>query len=251
MIKVLACAAVLSLISISANANTLTPVSSTIQISTNAGQVNGTTSLSSAGGTGTVVISPSVSVTSTIDDSSGGTAQGVTTFLDYYFEVIGGTPGDLVPVLVQTNLTTVESGVDSYAFAEIDVGPTSEETVCTGPDCSLSASAFNGTVADTVASGSEEKIHFEIIAEVNTSFTGGTATASADPTIYVDPTFANAANYCIIVSDGVGNSGSCGSSATPLPAALPLFATGLGALGLLARRRKRKAALGAIGGLAS
>ena len=28
---------------------------------------------------------------------------------------------------------------------------------------------------------------------------------------------------------------------TPLPAALPLFATGLGALGLLAWRRKRKA----------
>lgn len=36
-----------------------------------------------------------------------------------------------------------------------------------------------------------------------------------------------------------------GSSTTPLPAALPLFATGLGALGLLARRRKRKAALAA------
>ena len=31
-------------------------------------------------------------------------------------------------------------------------------------------------------------------------------------------------------------------STTPLPAALPLFATGLGAVGLLARRRKRKAA---------
>ena len=30
--------------------------------------------------------------------------------------------------------------------------------------------------------------------------------------------------------------------ATPLPAALPLFATGLGALGLLGWRRKRKAA---------
>jgi hypothetical protein len=30
------------------------------------------------------------------------------------------------------------------------------------------------------------------------------------------------------------------SSATPLPAALPLFATGLGAFGLLGWRRKRK-----------
>jgi hypothetical protein len=32
------------------------------------------------------------------------------------------------------------------------------------------------------------------------------------------------------------------TATTPLPAALPLFATGLGALGLLGRRRKRKAA---------
>jgi hypothetical protein len=35
-------------------------------------------------------------------------------------------------------------------------------------------------------------------------------------------------------------------SETPLPAALPLFATGLGALGLLAQRRKRKAAAIAV-----
>jgi hypothetical protein len=50
-------------------------------------------------------------------------------------------------------------------------------------------------------------------------------------------------------SAGQGGNGSpfvaaitTSTSETPLPAALPLFATGLGALGLLGWRRKRKAA---------
>ncbi|HZL40752.1 MAG TPA: VPLPA-CTERM sorting domain-containing protein [Pseudolabrys sp.] len=41
------------------------------------------------------------------------------------------------------------------------------------------------------------------------------------------------------------SSGTYFIAETPLPAALPLFATGLGALGLLARSRKRKAAIAA------
>lgn len=41
---------------------------------------------------------------------------------------------------------------------------------------------------------------------------------------------------------GPATSGGNGGAATPLPAALPLFATGLGAMGLLGWRRKRKAA---------
>jgi hypothetical protein len=190
-----------------------------------------------------VVVSPNLSVTSSVDDSEDAPyagAQDVTSFLDYYFEVLGGTPGDLVPVLIQTTLSTSETGVDSYGFSEIDVGPTSEETVCSGPNCTLPNSTFTGTLSDTVASGSEDKIHFEVIASVNIFFAGGTANASADPYIYVDPSFANAAEYCIVVSAGVGNAGSCGASATPLPATLPLFAGGLGALGLFGWRRKRK-----------
>jgi hypothetical protein len=50
------------------------------------------------------------------------------------------------------------------------------------------------------------------------------------------------------VSNGVSISGSTNLvitavSEAPLPAALPLFATGLGALGLIGWRRKRKAAV--------
>jgi hypothetical protein len=41
--------------------------------------------------------------------------------------------------------------------------------------------------------------------------------------------------------DNNNNQGNADPAVTPLPAALPLFATGLGALGLLGWRRKRKA----------
>ena len=44
--------------------------------------------------------------------------------------------------------------------------------------------------------------------------------------------------------DGVTDSGDVNFS-TPLPAALPLFATGIGAMGLFGWRRKRKAQLAA------
>ena len=46
----------------------------------------------------------------------------------------------------------------------------------------------------------------------------------------------------IFVADVLDTTGNTGPVATPLPAALPLFASGLGALGLLTWPRKRKAA---------
>jgi hypothetical protein len=63
------------------------------------------------------------------------------------------------------------------------------------------------------------------------------ATAFVDPYFFVDPSVLNADQYSIITSDGIGNSPI---AATPLPAALPLFATGLGVMGWLGGRRKRK-----------
>jgi hypothetical protein len=45
-----------------------------------------------------------------------------------------------------------------------------------------------------------------------------------------------------LVLNGPASTSGEGQIETPVPAALPLFASGLGALGLLGWRRKRKAA---------
>lgn len=67
----------------------------------------------------------------------------------------------------------------------------------------------------------------------------------------IDPNDVGAASFAFYYENANDNTGagsvtwsdfSVATSATPLPAALPLFAGGLGALGLLGGRRKRKVA---------
>jgi hypothetical protein len=62
--------------------------------------------------------------------------------------------------------------------------------------------------------------------------------ASADPSIWtgINIDGNNPGDFVTLVTEGGGGS----IAGTPLPAALPLFATGLGAMGLLGWRRKRK-----------
>jgi hypothetical protein len=54
----------------------------------------------------------------------------------------------------------------------------------------------------------------------------------------LDPYFTVPTGYSVLTSAGIGNAPP---ATTPIPAVLPLFTTGLGALGLLGRRRKRRA----------
>ncbi len=58
-------------------------------------------------------------------------------------------------------------------------------------------------------------------------------------TAFLDPIFLAPAGYSILTSPGIGN----GLAVTPIPATLPLFTSGLGALGLFGWRKRRKAAL--------
>jgi hypothetical protein len=54
-------------------------------------------------------------------------------------------------------------------------------------------------------------------------------------------------NNAVLIGPGGRLEGVATFTATPLPAALPLFATGLGALGLVGWRRKRKARVSLLG----
>jgi len=65
---------------------------------------------------------------------------------------------------------------------------------------------------------------------------GVVAQAFLDPFFFLDQNVIGL-GYTLQFNNGIGNSLA---TTTPIPAALPLFATGLGALGLLGWRRKRK-----------
>jgi hypothetical protein len=234
---------------ISANATTLPDYTSIVTVIDNDPTTTITTDPSSVtepNASGSIATLPAVNIQTTSTalgtDYLGG--QSATAYLTYYFSAIGGVVGTPVTVDVLTNLMTAAStepapgSIAFYGFSEIDVGPTLEETVCTDTT-QCAASQFNGTLQLTVDSGDVVQVHFEVISESDTAF-AGTASASADPMLSIDSSTLNAGLYCIQVSAGVGG-GSCGVSATPLPATLPLFAGGLGFVGYLARRRKQKA----------
>ena len=159
--------------------------------------------------------------------------------IKYYFQITGGSVGDAVPLLIATELATAVSAPDGgSASASLFVHsasggaiPDREIMVCSNGSCGASGSTFSGTLATTGFSGDDgDFIVLDLIAGVGDSFGARSADASADPWIYIDPTFAGASQYRIAVSDGVANA----ISAVPEPSTFALLALGLGAL---SRRR--------------
>jgi PEP-CTERM motif len=159
--------------------------------------------------------------------------------LDYSFEVIGGTPGAQVPILISTDLADQSVG-GGYGFAEIIVTTTvtgASETICTfGCGAGTGDSSFSGVLSATAASGAIDTVHLEIEAATQALplFTGITSSASADDFLSIDSNFPGASAYSIVVSPGVGNGIP---SAVPEPGSLPLAAIGMGTI-VAARRRR-------------
>jgi hypothetical protein len=180
---------------------------------------------------------PSLFVTATaIEDPLSDLAYSAILSLSYSFEVVGGKAGDVVPLLIATDLFTSDAGY-ANAYASISV-TTSLDSVsalyCSVEPASVpcAAASFSGTISAAATSGTVDNLTLLVEAGAALPNDGVTkATASADPLIYVDPTFVGAASYEILVSPGIGNA----AVATPEPSALLLIFV-LSPLVLLARR---------------
>ena len=162
--------------------------------------------------------------------------------MNYYYTITGpGAPGSLVDVTITGNISGSWSG-DGSAEARIFYGTTGElEGSVSGPQMPPAPSSFSIPLNASYDVDLGTVYEISLFVDVNAVFFGAetgsvSASASADPIITVPN------GYSIEFSPNL----NLAETATPLPAALPLFATGLGALGLLGWRRKRKNAAGLV-----
>jgi len=156
--------------------------------------------------------------------------------LTYYVEFSTTTGSSLsIPVGVKSSTSLFSSNGDLAGYnAEVEIGIAGTLLFLSGNQ------SFNSSISFT------ENVPYQVFMQVvlnpsgvDSSGNGTTASGSADPH-FTPPLFDSAGNAITFeISDGIGNNSPVG--ATPIPAALPLFATGIGALGLLGWRRKRKA----------
>ncbi len=167
-----------------------------------------------ASANGSLTLSPFVSLTAS--SSSGPANQdfipgaGVFVTATYSFQVVGGNQGDVVPLLIATSLTSNGSSFGhAYGFAEVVVHTSFGNTslvVCSDGTCGTTNTSFSGTFSWSANSGeSGDTVQLEVEANSGDSPFAESASASADPFLFIDPDFAGAGNYSILLSPGVAN----------------------------------------------
>lgn len=164
---------------------------------------------------------------------------GASAIASYSFEVVGGSPGDLVPIDVSFSLG-VFATFDSTALARIIIYTTEHplgyatELNCNPEACDQAELAEVQTFQ--TQAGYRNTITLYTTAQaVATRVSTESARAFADPYITVSPGFANAGQYSIVVSPGTGN-----PPPVPEPGTAAMWA--LGAAFVAFRIRKRRPA---------
>jgi len=167
------------------------------------------------------------------------------------------TPGRAVTHITSADTLTVGLGAlpaDTYTLANIQLNFTNFAGT-SGPDVLNVGEGFHVSLFTSGNSLVSEQTHVAIVDGISTSVT---LLGPVDNTghFFIDQIVGSFDLYSIFVSGFVGDFASghfteafttsfSVGAATPLPAALPLFAGGLGTLGLLGWRRKKKATLAA------
>jgi len=202
----------------------------------NASSVNGSMTVTNGPAPG---ISATATVTSIPNNGTGGsavTSSSPAPTLSYSLEVIGPAGPTTLGVLAKGGVSPgalPPGGFTEVLSASFGVSNGIQDVAGFGAGPEQLSFLDNNTysiLADTVYTVS---LSVYLALDVSGADGGGTLTGSA----YVDPQFFVAPGYTIDLSPGIGN-----AAAAPIPAALPLFATGLSAMGLFGWRRKRKAA---------
>ena len=197
---------------------------------------------------------PGLADTSSIYEASAGS----TGEMGYEFSIVG--PSGLVPVTISFRGGDTISGNFPYYNTEVSVQAGVGTVVGTGPSFSdaysvayanftqfgshtlngvttpITANLFNTTDSVNLTANAV----YSVGLQMTVLLVGGIGSASAyvDPLIQIAPGFANASQYSIELSPGIGNS----VSAVPFPASAWLMLSGLVGVGVMARKRRRIAA---------
>jgi hypothetical protein len=161
--------------------------------------------------------------------------------LTYYVEFVGA-PGTL-SVNVQASGGASSAGLDEFNYARNTANASFNINPYVSSGCCLASGLANADSTDqglhTFSYNQAVTFTANLVYEVSmetyaSAWDGQTSTAYVDPLFTLGP----GSGYSIFTSSGIGNT----ASVTPIPAALPLFTSALGGLGLLGWRRKSKAA---------
>ncbi len=202
--------------------------------------------------TGSATVSSATSPSMSFTATASGDARAIAgSQFTYYIELTGPFSGEVPDFTVNTQGS---AGLNGQAY--VIITPIATDTVpfptsiylaqaggTCGGICVYDSGAYlelntPGTSfnrSDTVAAIMEGVVYSVTLdADADT----GNSAAYPTTTASIDPYFTYPSNYSLLISSGVGNAPASSTPSTPLPAALPLFATGLGALGLFGWRRK-------------